>query len=119
MRFDPLRPHLRALSLLLLLSLLAVGVWLAVQSFRDDPVPSLVWAPEVSDEQILGMGPPVLDRLSGGWWWIETTLIERDKLRAMGARLAMAIPQPIARMAGCSGDLPVDPEQLRKPRQLP
>ncbi|NBT34285.1 MAG: hypothetical protein EBT03_01915 [Betaproteobacteria bacterium] len=115
----PRRLHLLSLSLILFLTAAAVAAWIALASLRDDPLPSLVWAPDMPDEALLALGPPVLNRLSGSWWWIETTPLERDKLRALGARMAVAMPQPIARMAGCSGELPVDPDSLRRPRQLP
>ena len=102
--------HVFALGFLLALSGIAVAIWIAVQSLRDEPLPSLVWAPDLSPDVIFSLGPPVLERLPGGWWWIETTPLERDKLRALGAHLAVAMPTPVARMAGCSGDTPVNPE---------
>jgi hypothetical protein len=116
---QPLRqPHLRSLSLLLAVALVMTAVWFLAQSLRQEPLPSLVWAPDVADEAMLGLGPPVLDKRTGGWWWIEATPLERDKLRGLGARLAIALPQPIAQMAGCNSDLPADPETIRQRRLL-
>lgn len=114
----PSQPHLRALSLLLAIALVLGGLWFWVQSLRQDPLPSLVWAPTVEDRAMLALGPPVLDKRSGGWWWIEATPDERDKLRGLGARLAIALPQPVAQMAGCSSEMPVDPETLRQQKLL-
>ncbi len=116
---QPLRqPHLRSLSLLLAVALVMTAVWFLAQSLRQEPLPSLVWAPDVADEAMLGLGPPVLDKRTGGWWWIEATPMERDKLRGLGARLAIALPQPIAQMAGCNSELPADPETIRQRRLL-
>jgi hypothetical protein len=112
------QPHLRSLSLLVVIAVLMAVVWFWVQSLRQEPLPSLVWAPNVSDEAMLGLGPPVLDKRAGGWWWIEATPMERDKLRGLGARLAVALPQPIAQMAGCNSELPADPETIRQRRLL-
>ena len=112
------QPHLRSLSLLLGVALVMTAVWFWVQSLRQEPLPSLVWAPDVADEAMLGLGPPVLDKRTGGWWWIEATPLERDKLRGLGARLAIALPQPIAQMAGCNSELPADTETIRQRRLL-
>ena len=112
------QPHLRSLSLLLVVALVMTAIWFWVQSLRQEPLPSLVWAPDVTDEAMLGLGPAVLDKRSGGWWWIEATPLERDKLRGLGARMAIALPQPIAQMVGCNSELPADPETIRQ-RRLP
>lgn len=77
-------------------------IWIAVQSQRSDPLPTLVWAPNLSDSQLVAASPMVLDRLGGGWWWIYGGPKDRLALRNAGANMAIAMPTPIAQMAGCS-----------------
>ena len=102
-------PHVAALGFLVVLVLVAVGLWIAVQSARDEPLPSLVWAPQVPPEAVFALGLPVRDQLTHSWWWIEASPEQRMLLRAAGARLVFAMPTPVARMAGCSGDVMVNP----------
>lgn len=94
--------HLGALALLTITALTAILIWIAVQSQRADPLPTLVWAPDLSDSQLLAASPIVLDRLGGGWWWIYGQPTDRAALRSAGAKMAIAMPTPIAQMAGCS-----------------
>ncbi len=94
--------HLGALMLLTITSLIAVIVWIAVQSQRTDPLPTLVWAPKLGDTQVMTASPMVLDRLGNGWWWIYATPKDREALKRAGAHFAIAMPTPIAQMAGCS-----------------
>lgn len=101
--------HLAALGFLVSVTLAGVSIWIAVQSTRDEPLPSLVWAPQVHPEAIFALGLPVRDQLSDGWWWIEASPEERAMLRVAGARIVVAMPTPVARMAGCSGDVMVSP----------
>lgn len=108
------QPHLRAISLLLLLSAVGFGLWLWLQSQREDPLPTLLWAPNLEDAVVLERAPLILDRLGGGWWWVEATPFEREKLRGLGAHLALAVPQPVARMAGCTAELPRDPKEIKR-----
>lgn len=101
--------HLAALGFLLSVTLAGVTIWISVQSMRDEPLPSLVWAPQVVPEAIFALGLPVRDQLSEGWWWIEASPEQRAMLRDAGARIVVAMPTPVARMAGCSGDVMVNP----------
>lgn len=105
-------PHRAAVSFLLLLGIGLTAAWLIVQGSRADPLPSLVWAPELPAEKILGLPMPVLDRKPGGWWWIEANPSQRARIRQEGAWLAIALPTPVARMAGCSSDMPLNPEAV-------
>jgi hypothetical protein len=105
-------PHRAAVFFLLILSLGLTVAWLGVQGSRAEPMPSLVWAPDIPTEKILGMPMAVLDRKPGGWWWIEADPKQRHRLRGEGARLAIALPTPVARMAGCSSDMPLNPEAV-------
>lgn len=95
-------PHLG--GLLLLVSSLIVGVvtWITVQSGRQDPLPTLVWASRVSDTKVMEVSPLVLDRLGAGWWWVYATPSDRQRLRDVGVGFALALPTPLAQMAGCS-----------------
>ena len=106
--------HLRAIGLLLLFSAVGFGLWLLLQSQREEPLPTLVWAPDIEDAVILERAPLILDRLGGGWWWVEATPFEREKLRGLGAYRALAVPQPVARMAGCTAELPRDPKEIER-----
>ena len=105
-------PHRAAVFFLLLLSLGITVAWLGVQGSRAEPMPSLVWAPDTRAEKILGMPMRVLDRKPGGWWWIEAGPEQRHRLRREGAWLAIALPTPVARMAGCSSDTPLSPDAV-------
>ncbi|MEY3943831.1 MAG: hypothetical protein RLZZ133_1521 [Pseudomonadota bacterium] len=105
-------PHRAAVLFLLLLGIGLTAAWLIVQGSRAEPLPSLVWAPELPAEKILGLPLAVLDRKPGGWWWIEADPEQRHRLRREGAWLAIALPTPVARMAGCSSDTPLNPEAV-------
>lgn len=94
--------HLAGVGLLIATFTLGLVVWVAVQSTRSEPLPTLVWASSVSDSQIMSAGPAVLDRLGAGWWWVYATPQDRQALKSMGAQLALAMPTPLAQMAGCS-----------------
>lgn len=94
--------HLGALALLATTALAAILIWIAVQSQRSDPLPTLVWAPSLSDSQVVAASPIVLDRLGRGWWWVYGGPKDRLALRSAGATMAVAMPTPIAQMAGCS-----------------
>lgn len=94
--------HLGAVLLLMSSALIVVLIWIAVQSQRTDPLPTLVWAPTLSDAQVMAASPMVLDRLGKGWWWIYGQPKDREALRTAGAHIAIAMPTPIAQMAGCS-----------------
>lgn len=103
-------PHAAALGFLVAIVLVAVGLWIAAQSARDEPLPSLVWAPQVPPEAVFALGLPVRDQLADGWWWIEASPAQRVLLRSTGARVVLAMPTPVARMVGCSGDVMVNPK---------
>jgi hypothetical protein len=105
-------PHRTAILLISLCGFGLTGAWLWVQNSRPDPMPSLVWAPEMPAEKILGMPMPVLDRKPGGWWWIEADPRQRQQLAREGAWLTLALPTPVARMAGCSSDMPLRPDAV-------
>lgn len=94
--------HFGGFLLLTITSVIAVLIWIAVQSQRTDPLPTLVWAPKLADTEVMTASPMVLDRLGSGWWWIYGTPKDREALRAAGANFALAMPTPIAQMAGCS-----------------
>jgi hypothetical protein len=94
--------HLGAVLMLTISALIVVLIWIAVQSQRTDPLPTLVWAPQLSDSEVMTASPMVLDRLGNGWWWIYGQPKDREALRIAGARFAIAMPTPIAQMAGCS-----------------
>ena len=94
--------HLAGVGLLISTFVLGLVIWVAVQSTRSEPLPTLVWASSVSDGQIMSAGPAVLDRLGAGWWWIYATPQDRQTLKSIGAKLALAMPTPLAQMAGCS-----------------
>jgi len=106
---SPHSPHGPAIAFLLALTILSVVAWIAIQSVREEPLPTLVWAPEVPAEIVFALGLPVRDRLGAGWWWIEMTPADREKFRLLGAKVVLAMPTPVARMAGCSGDMAVNP----------
>ena len=103
--------HLGGGLLLLLTALAALLLWTAVQAQRQEPLPTLVWAPTLTDTALITISPIVLDRLGNGWWWIYGTPDDRQALRAAGAYVAIAMPTPIAQMAGCS--IPPLPTQIR------
>lgn len=105
-------PHRAAILFIVLLSVGLTGGWLWVQNSRTEPMPSLVWAPELPAEKILGMPMAVLDRKPGGWWWIEADPKQRQRIQHEGAWLAIALPTPVARMAGCSSDMPLNPKAV-------
>ena len=102
MTFRRSSTHLAGVGLLIATFALGLGIWVAVQSTRSEPLPTLVWANGVPDGQIMSAGPVVLDRLGAGWWWVYATPQDRHALRSMGAQLALAMPTPLAQMAGCS-----------------
>ena len=89
--------------LLLIGSALAViALWIAVQASRSDPLPTLVWAKDLSDAKLMTASPLVLDRLGNGWWWVYAAPKDRERLRQAGVAFAVAMPTPLAQMAGCS-----------------
>ena len=94
--------HLGALLLLLASAMVVIGVWIAVHASRTEPLPTLLWSGKLSDAEVMTASPLVLDRLGGGWWWIYATPKDRQALREKGVRLALAMPTPLAQMAGCS-----------------
>ena len=94
--------HLGAVLLLLSSALVVIGIWIAVQASRSDPLPTLLWSGKLSDAEVMTASPMVLDRLGGGWWWVYAAPKDRQALRDRGARLALAMPTPLAQMAGCS-----------------
>ncbi len=94
--------HLGAVLLLLSSALVVIGIWIAVQASRSDPLPTLLWSGKLSDAEVMTASPMVLDRLGGGWWWVYAAPKDRQALRDKGARLALAMPTPLAQMAGCS-----------------
>jgi hypothetical protein len=100
--------HLGAVLLLIGSACVVIAIWIAVQATRPDPLPTLVWSPKISDAQVMAASPMVLDRLGHGWWWIYATPPDRKKLKEAGASIALAMPTPLAQMAGCSLPAPVD-----------
>jgi len=94
--------HFSAALLLVVSALVVMGIWIAVQATRTDPLPTLLWSGKLSDAEVMTASPLVLDRLGGGWWWIYATPKDRQSLREKGVRLALAMPTPLAQMAGCS-----------------
>jgi len=94
--------HFSAVLLLVASALVVMGLWIAVQATRTDPLPTLLWSGKLSDAEVMTASPLVLDRLGGGWWWIYATPKDRQSLREKGVRLALAMPTPLAQMAGCS-----------------
>ena len=94
--------HLGAVLLLLSSALVVIGIWISVQASRSDPLPTLLWSGKLSDAEVMTASPMVLDRLGGGWWWVYAAPKDRQALRDKGARLALAMPMPLAQMAGCS-----------------
>jgi hypothetical protein len=95
-------PHLPAIAVMLTTCLVVIAIWVAVQASRSDPLPTLVWGPQVTDAQVMAKSQMVLDRLGSGWWWVYATPEDRRALRQAGAHLAFALPTPLAQMAGCS-----------------
>jgi hypothetical protein len=94
--------HLGGILLLVFSFCIGIAIWIAVQSGRQDPLPTLVWASTVPDTKVIEMSPIVLDRLGAGWWWIYATPTDRQRLRDAGVGFAFALPTPLAQMAGCS-----------------
>lgn len=94
--------HVGGLLLLVGSAVLVMGIWIAVQASRSDPLPTLVWARDVPDATVMTASPLILDRLGNGWWWVYATPVDRTRLRAAGVAFAMALPTPLAQMAGCS-----------------
>lgn len=94
--------HFAGVALLIATFVVGLVIWVAVQSARNEPLPTLVWASSVSDSQIMAAGPAVLDRLGAGWWWVYANPQDRQALKSMGVQLAVAMPTPLAQMAGCS-----------------
>ena len=101
-RYVVINSHVGAVLLLIGSFVAGIAIWVAVQSSRHDPLPTLVWARGVSDAQVMNASPFVLDRLGDGWWWVFATPADREKLRASGVGFAVALPTPLAQMAGCS-----------------
>jgi len=93
-----LAAHIGGLLLLVVSFLVGVGIWVAVQSTREEPLPTLVLA----QSAVIAASPMVLDHLGKGWWWIYAAPADRVKLRELGVRFAVAVPTPLAQMAGCS-----------------
>ena len=62
--------HFGAVLLLLSSALVVIGIWIAVQASRSDPLPTLLWSGKLSDAEVMTASPMVLDRLGGGWWWV-------------------------------------------------
>jgi hypothetical protein len=94
--------HLVAALMFLVSAMIGLGIYIAVQSTRPEPLPTLVWSPDLSDAQVLQHSPMILDRLGKGWWWVYADRAERAQLKAAGATVAIAFPTPLAQMAGCS-----------------
>ncbi|MFN4959695.1 MAG: hypothetical protein ACK5E2_02485 [Burkholderiales bacterium] len=97
-----LATHIGGLLLLVVSFLVGVGIWVAVQSTREEPLPTLVWSGDLAQSAVIAASPMVLDHLGKGWWWIYAAPADRVKLRELGVRLAVAVPTPLAQMAGCS-----------------
>ena len=98
----PLNTHVGGLLLLIGSAIIVIGIWIAVQASRTDPLPTLVWAKNLSDAELMTASPLVLDRLGNGWWWVYAGPKDREKLRQAGVAFAVAMPTPLAQMAGCS-----------------
>lgn len=94
--------HRGAVLLMLTSALVSVLIWIGVQSGRSEPLPTLVWSAGVSDARVMEASPMVLDRLGQGWWWVYAAPEDRERLRSQGVRMALALPTPLALMAGCS-----------------
>ncbi len=97
-----IRTHLGGVAVLIVTMITGIAIWIAVQSGRSDPLPTLVWSPKLDDRVVMDLSPRVLDRLGNGWWWVVATPTDRERLRQAGASIAMAFPTPLAQMAGCS-----------------
>lgn len=95
-------PHRGALLLMLSSALAGVLIWIGVQSGRPEQLPTLVWSAGVPDARVIEASPMVLDRLGQGWWWVYAAPADRERLRDQGVRMALALPTPLAQMAGCS-----------------
>ena len=104
--------HLGAVLLLLGSAVVVIGLWITVQASRSDPLPTLVWARDVPDTTVMTASPLVLDRLGNGWWWVYATPADRLRLKQAGVALAVALPTPLAQMAGCSMPVPVTSKGL-------
>ena len=100
--------HLSAVLLLLSSAVVVIGLWIAVQASLSDPLPTLIWARDVPDTAVMTASPLVLDRLGNGWWWVYATPADRLRLKQAGVVLAVALPTPLAQMAGCSMPVPVN-----------
>ncbi len=101
-----MRRHVVGVMLLLASALVVMGAWIGVQATRSDPLPTLVWAKNVPDAAVMTASPLVLDQLGNGWWWIYATPNDRERLRQTGVTFAVALPTPLAQMAGCSMPVP-------------
>ena len=97
-----LNTHVGGVLLLIGSALVVVALWIAVQASRTDPLPTLVWARDLPDANVMTASPLVLDRLGNGWWWVYAGPKDREKLRQAGVAFAVAMPTPLAQMAGCS-----------------
>ena len=94
--------HVGGVLLLIGSALAVIALWIAVQASRSDPLPTLVWAKDLSDAKLMTASPLVLDRLGNGWWWVYAAPKDRERLRQAGVAFAVAMPTPLAQMAGCS-----------------
>lgn len=85
---------------------MAILLWSWVQGQRIEPVSTLVWGPSLKDRTVLDLGAPLRGRFWSGLWVLEADILTRDQLRTRGAWLTWPIPKAVARMPGCSGELP-------------
>lgn len=97
-----LKLHVYSLLLMFGAAIVVLIVWIAVQATRSDPLPTLLWSPRLTDAQVMEHSPQVLDRLGNGWWWIYARPQDRARLSQAGASIVLAMPTPVAQMAGCS-----------------
>lgn len=97
-----MKTHVFGIGLITATFLVVVAVWISVQSTRPETLPTLVWAPDLTDAQVMEKSPLVLDRLGRGWWWVYANREERLRLGKEGVLIALAMPTPLAVMAGCS-----------------
>lgn len=106
-------PWLGGVFLLLATLLVGVVIWISVQAFRTDSLPTLIYSPKLSVAELMEKSPLVLNNLGDNWWWVYANKVERARLKESGVSLALAMPTPIAAMAGCS--IPAMPAQLPNP----
>lgn len=103
-----MRRHVVGVVVLLVSALVVMAIWIGVQATRADPLPTLVWAKGVPDAAVMTVSPLVLDQLGNGWWWVYATPKDRQRLRETGVAFAVALPTPLAQMAGCSMPVPAN-----------